>query len=90
MREVEEALVRLQSLQEREKDAALVQQSYAAALGASQARQQQGLANDLELQEARRAAWAAESARRSLQLQSKLAWVALYRALGGGFEPAQP
>ena len=90
VREVEEALVRLQSLQEREKDAALVQQSYAAALGASQARQQQGLANDLELQEARRAAWAAESARRSLQLQSKLAWVALYRALGGGFEPAQP
>lgn len=89
VREVEEALVRLQSLQEREKDAALVQQSYAAALGASQARQQQGLANDLELQEARRAAWAAESARRSLQLQSKLAWVALYRALGGGFEPAQ-
>ena len=90
VREVEEALVRLQSLQEREKDAALVQQSYAAALGASQARQQQGLANDLELQEARRAAWAAESARRSLQLQSKLAWVALYRALGGGFESAQP
>jgi len=26
----------------------------------------------------------------SLQLQRKLAWVALYRALGGGFEPAPP
>jgi outer membrane protein TolC len=68
----------------------LVQQSYAAALAGVQARYQQGLASGLELQEARRAAWASESARLTLQLQSKLAWVALYRALGGGFEPAQP
>ena len=90
VREVEEALVRLQSLQAREKDADLVQQSYAVALAGTQARYQQGLASGLELQEARRAAWASESARLTLQLQSKLAWVALYRALGGGFEPAQP
>lgn len=90
VREVEEALVQLQSLQDREKDADLVQQSYAAALAATQTRQQQGLSSGLDLQEARRAAWASQTSLVSLQLQRKLAWVALYRALGGGFEPAPP
>lgn len=89
VREVEEVLVQLQSLQAREQDAALVQQSYNKALAATQARLQQGLASGVELQEARRAAWAAESAVLALQLQHKLAWVTLYRALGGGFDPSK-
>jgi outer membrane protein TolC len=41
------------------------------------------------LQEARRAAWNAEGAVLGLQLQRKTAWVTLYRALGGGFEPGK-
>ncbi len=90
VREVEEVLVQLQSLQAREQDAALVLQSYNKALAATQARLQQGLASVVELQEARRAAWAAQSALLALELQHKLAWVTLYRALGGGFEPSKP
>ena len=90
VREVEETLVQLQSLQAREQDALLVQQSYQAAMAAAQARFQQGLASGVELQDARRAAWTAEGAALGLQLQRKLAWVTLYRALGGGFEPGKP
>ena len=90
VREVEETLVQLQSLQAREQDALLVQQSFKAALAGAQARFKQGLASGLELQEARRAAWTADGAVLGLQLQRKLAWVTLYRALGGGFEPAKP
>ncbi|MFM6991129.1 MAG: efflux transporter outer membrane subunit [Rhodoferax sp.] len=90
VREVEESLVQLQSLQAREQDTLLAQQSFNAALAATQARFRQGLASGLELQEARRAAWAADGAVLGLQLQRKLAWVTLYRALGGGFEPIHP
>jgi outer membrane protein TolC len=89
VREVEEVLVQLQSLQAREQEALLVQQSYKAALAATQARLQQGLASGLEWQEARRAAWSADGAVLGLQLQRKVAWVTLYRALGGGFEPSK-
>jgi len=89
VREVEEVLVQLQSLDAREQDAKLVQQSYGAALVATQARVQQGLASVVDLQEARRAAWAADGSVLALQLQRKLAWVTLYRALGGGFEPSK-
>jgi outer membrane protein TolC len=89
VREVEEVLVQLQSLDARERDAKLVQQSYGAALVATQARVQQGLASVVDLQEARRAAWAADGSVLALQLQRKLAWVTLYRALGGGFEPSK-
>ena len=89
VREVEEVLVKLQSLQAREQEALLVQQSYKAVLAATQARMQQGLASGLEWQEARRAAWSADGAVLGLQLQRKVAWVTLYRALGGGFEPSK-
>lgn len=90
VREAEEVFVQLQSLQAREQDALLVQQRYKAALAATQVRFQQGLASGLELQDARRGTWAAEGAVLGLQLQRKLAWVTLYRALGGGFEPSKP
>ena len=47
----------------------------------------QGLASLVELEDARRNALAAESAQLSLGLERNRAWVSLYRALGGGFEP---
>ena len=90
VREVEEVFVQLQSLQAREQDALLVQQRYQAALAGTQIRFQQGLASGLELQDARRGTWAADGVVLGLQLQRKLAWVTLYRALGGGFEPSKP
>ncbi len=87
VREVEEALVTLHSTQARSTDAQVSSRGYAETLAATQARYGHGFANLLELEDARRNAWTAESNLLALQLERQQAWVALYRALGGGFEP---
>jgi outer membrane protein, multidrug efflux system len=87
VREVEEALVRLHSTESRTADAQVSSQGYAETLAATQARFSQGLASLVELEDARRNALASDSAVLSLQLERQQAWVALYRALGGGFKP---
>jgi NodT family efflux transporter outer membrane factor (OMF) lipoprotein len=88
VREVEEALVNLQSTDARKLNADVSSQAYAETLQATQARYQQGLANLADLEDARRTALAAQSAQLSLALERNRAWVALYRALGGGFAAA--
>lgn len=88
VREVEEALVNLQSTASRADDAKVSTQGYTESLAATQSRFSQGLASLVELEDARRNALAAESAQLALGLERNRAWVALYRALGGGFEPA--
>ncbi len=88
VREVEEALVNLNSAAARNPDALVATQGYAQSLAATQSRYAQGLASLVELEDARRNALAAESAQLALQLETQRAWVALYRALGGGFEPS--
>ena len=87
VREVEEALVTLHSTEARTLDAQVATQGYAESLAATQSRFSQGLASLVELEDARRNALAAESAQLALGLERQRAWVALYRALGGGFEP---
>ena len=87
VREVEDALVSLQSAQARRADATLAFKGYAQALDSSSQRYQQGMASLIELEEARRYALAAESALDGLQLERQRAWVSLYRAAGGGWEP---
>ena len=87
VREVEEALVNLQSTEARSQDATVSTQGYAESLAATQSRFGQGLASLVELEDARRNALASESAQLGLRLERNRAWVALYRALGGGFEP---
>jgi multidrug efflux system outer membrane protein len=87
VREVEDALVSLNSTQARAADAEVATQGYAQALLATQNRFDQGLASLLELEDVRRSALAAESAVLALALERQRAWVALYRAVGGGFEP---
>ena len=89
VREVEVALVNLQSTQDRSLDAEVATRGYADSLAATQARFNQGMANLVELEDARRNALATESALLALKLERQQAWVALYRALGGGFVPAQ-
>jgi NodT family efflux transporter outer membrane factor (OMF) lipoprotein len=89
VREVEEALVNLQSTDARKQDAVVATAGYAQSLSATQARYSQGLASLMELEEARRNALTAESAQLSLGLERNRAWVSLYRALGGGFEADQ-
>jgi len=90
VREVEEALVNLQSAEARKINAEVSIQGFAESLQATQARYDQGLGSLVELEDARRTALAAQSAQLSLALERNLAWVALYRAVGGGFDATAP
>jgi multidrug efflux system outer membrane protein len=87
VREVEEALVRLQSSAERSEDARVAADGYRAAFAGTEALYKSGLANLVELEDARRTRLAAETALISLQRERASAWVALYRAMGGGWTP---
>jgi NodT family efflux transporter outer membrane factor (OMF) lipoprotein len=88
VREVEEALINLYSADARESDAQTAIQGYTGLKSATQTRFDKGLASLVELEDARRQALSAKTALANLQLQRNQAWVALYRALGGGFEPS--
>lgn len=88
VREVEAALAALQSSAERETDASAAAQDFEASLRATQARQQGGLASLFDLEAARRSALAAQSALIELRRERAQAWINLYRALGGGWQPA--
>lgn len=85
VREVEEALVRLNSAASREQDALTASQGYRRALDAADVRWKNGLGSLLELEEARRYALVADSALATVRRDRVAAWVALYRALGGGW-----
>lgn len=87
VREVEEALVNLDSARARMQDADTATEGYRASFNATQARYKSGLASLVELEDARRTALAAESALVGLQRERVAAWVALYRAVGGGWAP---
>lgn len=86
VREVEEALTNLDSTRQRAADADTAVRGYQANLDAAQSRYQTGLASLFELEDARRTLFAAQTARVSLQRESNEAWVALYRAVGGGWQ----
>jgi NodT family efflux transporter outer membrane factor (OMF) lipoprotein len=86
VREVEEALVTLDSTLQRETETRAVREARLQNLTAAQVRERNGLANALEVEEARRALIAAQTDVLALQLERKRAWVALYRAAGGGWE----
>ena len=85
VREVEEALVRLNSAASREQDALTASQGYRRALDAADVRWKNGLGSLLELEEARRYALVADSTLATVRRDRVAAWVALYRALGGGW-----
>lgn len=88
VREVETALVTLDTTQQREVDALAAARGFEASLVATQARQRGGLASVLDLEVSRRNALQAQSALIDLQRERTAAWIALYRALGGGWDPA--
>lgn len=85
VREVEEALVNLHSTAARSKDAQTAVEGYRASFAGTEARYQTGLASLVELEESRRTRLAAETAQVTLQRERLAAWVALYRAAGGGW-----
>jgi outer membrane protein, multidrug efflux system len=86
VREVEDALTALRSTSERADDARLAAEGYRASFAAAEARQRAGLGSLPELEDARRVLLAAESTLLGLQRERASAWVALYRAVGGGWE----
>ena len=90
VREVEEALVKLQSTADRANDAATAVEGYRASFNGIEARYQNGLASLVELEDARRIRLSAETALIGLQRERVAAWIALYRAAGGGWTSAAP
>jgi outer membrane protein TolC len=85
VREVEEALVALDSARARNDDARIATEGYRVSFNATEARYRSGLASLVELEDARRTALAAETALVALQRERVAAWIALYRAAGGGW-----
>ena len=90
VREVEEALVNLQSTADRSGDTRVAADGYRASFAGTQARYKAGLASLVELEEARRIVLAAQSAVVLLERERRHAWIALYKALGGGWRMAVP
>ena len=85
VREVEEALVNLQSTAARGDDAQTASDGYAASYRATEARYRGGLASLFELEDARRTATQSQVQLIDLKSERSAAWIALYRALGGGW-----
>ena len=86
VREVEEALINLRSAADRAADAQIAVDGFAASYKGVEARQRHGLASLFELEDARRSLTTARIALIDVQRDRVNAWVALYRALGGGWK----
>ena len=85
VREVEQALVNLESARSRMEDARIASEGYRASYVATEARYRSGLGSLVELEDARRSLLGAETALVTLQRERVAAWIALYRAVGGGW-----
>ena len=85
--EVEQALVGLDGLRQREQATATALAGYTQSFKATEARYKVGFASLNELEEARRLQLNAESATLALQQERINTWISLYVALGGGFDP---
>ncbi len=90
VREVEEALIALQSTAARGGDAQVASAGFAVSYQATEARFKGGLASLFELEDARRSVVQAHSALIELQRERVAAWISLYRALGGGWAAETP
>ena len=85
IREVEDALVTLAAANSRADDATRAVHRYTTVLAATEARQRQGLASVLELEELRRVGVQADDTLLALEHERTTAWIAVYKALGGGW-----
>lgn len=88
VREVENALVALQTAIDREADARTAAVDFEFAVRAVDARYRSGLGSLFDLEEARRNALTAQNVLIDLRRDRSAAWIALYRSLGGGWAPA--
>ncbi len=90
VREVEDALLQLDSTARRAEDARIAVEGFEASYRAADARFRGGLSSLFELEDARRTATAAQRELIELQRERVGAWVTLYRAMGGGWTPDTP
>ena len=87
VREVESALVILASTASRDIDVSAAAQGFSSAYAAANERYKHGAASLFELEEVRRSMIAAERAVVTLHRDRIVAWIDLYRAVGGGWSP---
>jgi multidrug efflux system outer membrane protein len=90
VRETEEALVRLDDTGKREDDIAASARDYASFVGASDDRYRAGPGNLFDVEQARRTALGARVNLITVQRDRVVAWIALYKTLGGGWSPDAP
>ena len=83
--EVETSLVNLNAAKLRGTQTQAAAAGYAASLAATQSRYRAGLASLVELEDARRTALFAEQNQLAVERERITAWIALYRATGGGW-----
>lgn len=86
VREVEEALLRLASADQRYGQADAATRDFEAYFAAAQSRYQAGVGTLIELQDARRQTIAAQLNLIQLRRERSAQWIALYKALGGGWD----
>ncbi len=85
VREVQEALLRLDSSLRRETDARTAAEGLRSFLASTEERARLGSASVIETEDARRLTLSAEAALLALQREQVSAWISLYRAVGGGW-----
>lgn len=85
VQEVESALLALQSTALRAENIKTAADGFEQSFGAINASYQAGLTNLLDLEESRRSMMSAQKALLSLQYERVLAWISLYRSVGGGW-----
>jgi outer membrane protein, multidrug efflux system len=88
VREVEEALTRIDSVQRREADTKASLADYELFAKAAQARLSAGVGSVLELEDARRAVLGAQVNVLTLERDRMTSWISLYRAVGGDWNPS--
>jgi len=88
VQEIEDALVRLDVANQSTTQNCDALKHHQIVLQAEHARHDAGMANRLEVEEIRRSAWIAEGGVLGSRRDSALAWIALYKALGGGWQDA--
>jgi NodT family efflux transporter outer membrane factor (OMF) lipoprotein len=86
IKEVEEALVRLSTAAERLPSVQTVARGYKTSFDGAQTKQRAGMGSLIEMELARRSAVDADAALAALEFDRVSAWVALYRAVGGGWD----
>jgi outer membrane protein, multidrug efflux system len=89
VKEVEDSLVRIQVASDRQVDTDIAAKGFKDALSAAQSKWKVGIGNLLELEDARRQSLAADVELGILKRDQLLAWIGLYRAVGGGWQATE-